>query len=365
MNPGVISVISVEEVNCNEAKRNAEINSKSAGKDVLQALFTSVFGIITVAVFFIFPWTSIPRTDSIIYQSYWMEANLPCATNSLLVAGVRFLQLTTWFNEEKLMSFLIYLKMYSMELILWNLLYILSYVIWSLYFNFNHPLPQLALITIPTWILFMIGIWCIVPSHILSKNHFRMKMKFYMLYQLWQFIVMVLREILSYLFTNAPDGFQFLIPFLVAGCRELDANIRSKLVNKMLLMEDEKAIALHEIIWSSEWSLFIAIRLVGEEFATVCCAVAIVFVLHLKMTLQIIKEKRKINGTENEIVETKKTNLTSLMIAELIEGFTPLIYMICIAMAYYGPNANLFANIGNDYWSDEIDDIVPVFLVWR
>ena len=31
-------------------------------------------------------------------------------------------------------------------------------------------------------------------------------------------------------------------------------------------------------------------------------------------------------------------------------------------MAYYGPNAHLFSNIGNSYWSEELNDIVPAFL---
>ena len=52
---------------------------------------------------------------------------------------------------------------------------------------------------------------------------------------------------------------------------------------------------------------------------------------------------------------------TTLILGELIEGFTPIIYGICTALAYYGPNAFLFANIGNNYWSTEVNDIGPLF----
>ena len=31
-------------------------------------------------------------------------------------------------------------------------------------------------------------------------------------------------------------------------------------------------------------------------------------------------------------------------------------------MAYYGPNAHLYSNIGNSYWNNEIEDIGPVVL---
>ena len=209
MNPDVISVISIQNVICDaEKEENAKIDGKLGLKDMVQALCISLFGIIGISVIFTVPLTSIPRTDSIIYQSHWMEINLPCASNALMVVGARYLQLTTWLIEDEFMSIWIYLKMYSMDVILWNLLYILFYMMWSIYFNFNHPLPQLCfMIVIPTWVLFMIGLWFVLPSRIVEKNDFRKRMKFYMLYQLWQFMTVILREILTYLFANAPGGF--------------------------------------------------------------------------------------------------------------------------------------------------------------
>ena len=56
-----------------------------------------------------------------------------------------------------------------------------------------------------------------------------------------------------------------------------------------------------------------------------------------------------------------KTKIATLIIAELIEGFTPLIYGTCILMAYYGPNAHLLSNIGRTYWGEEIKDIRLLF----
>ena len=76
MNPGAISVISLEEVDYDEEKeRNAKIHSKSMQKNLLKAICISLFGIIAVSIIFAVPWTSIPRTDSIIYQSHWLDTN--------------------------------------------------------------------------------------------------------------------------------------------------------------------------------------------------------------------------------------------------------------------------------------------------
>ena len=362
MSPGRISVISSQDINCaNETEQVILTKSKLELKYVRKALCILIFGIIGLSVLFNIPWTTIPRTDSIIYQSYWMEILFPIAINTLLLVGVRFQQLTTWIKEEELMTIWIYMKMYFLQLAISDVLYISCYVIWSIHLQYNHPMPKLLFVALPGWILFMTGLWFILPSHLISNQDFRQKLIYYMAYQLWHLISVILREILSYLFINIPINFQFLVPFMVAGCRELEKLVRTKLLTKMMGAPDEAATVLLVIHTSSAYALFIAIRLVGASFSTTCCAVAIDFVLHLKLTLQIIKECRRVNGAETENRNTQcGMKFTKLIIAELIEGLTPIIYLICVVMAYYGPNAHLFSNIGNSYWSETIDDIGPL-----
>ena len=150
---------------------------------------------------------------------------------------------------------------------------------------------------------------------------------------------------------------------MVAGLRDLDMRIRSKFVTKMMGEKDEAATAVVAVGTSVDYSTFIAIRVVGAEFATICCTVAIDFVLHLRKTLQIIKEYNKISDartqTLNKAIDTK---ITLLVLAELIEGFTPIIYAISMMMAFYGPNANILSNIGNSYWGKQIDDLWPIYV---
>ena len=55
-------------------------------------------------------------------------------------------------------------------------------------------------------------------------------------------------------------------------------------------------------------------------------------------------------------------NVITLVIGELIDGITPVIYACSMAMAYYGPNAHIFSNVRNNYWSEEIENIGPLFL---
>ena len=165
-----------------------------------------------------------------------------------------------------------------------------------------------------------------------------------------------------YCFANFPAGFQFPVAFAVAACRGLDKRVRSYVITKLMGIPNESALILVTISVSSKWSFFVAIRLVGAEFATICCAVAIDLFLHLRLTYKCIKEHKKVIdvGIANE--NTKKTiNIANLIIPELIEGFSPIIYGFCMAMAYYGPNNHILSNVGNNYWSKPIEDISPIF----
>ena len=71
----------------------------------------------------------------------------------------------------------------------------------------------------------------------------------------------------------------------------------------------------------------------------------------------------KTQGKSVEITYVKNNiKITMLIIAELIEGLTPIIYGVGMAMAYYGPNYHLFSNVGNDYWSTQMKSIRPLFV---
>ena len=362
-----ISVISEESVrefaNHEKTEENSMNNSKSALAKIFESIGISVFGIIGLNLVCIFPWTSVPRTDSIIYQSHWMELLLPTAIIVMISSGSTILDLITWTKEKEIMSMWNYLKIFSTLLIPYTILYVSCCLVWSVYLQYNHPLPLFGLIMIPAIMLQALGLWFVLPSHLLAKNDFRSKLKWYNLYFLCTVVVAFLREVLAMLFFFPPEGFQFLVSFIIAGCRDLDKRVRTKVVTKITGIQDEASTVLLVVIISVEWSLFNASRLVGTEITTICCATAIDFALHLKKTLQIIKNCMKTTDAGIEILSAEShKNISTLIIVELIEGFTPLIYGSGILMAFYGPNTKIFANIGNTHWGKEIEDLSPIYV---
>ena len=358
------SVASVIEIASDEnTEENSMNNSKSASEKIFETIEISVFRIIGFNLVCIILWSCVPRTNSMIYQSHWMESLLPMAIIVMICSGTTILELITWTKEKEIITMWNYLKIFSMLLIPYTILYVSSYLVWCVFLQYNHPLPYFALILIPAVMTQAIGLWFVLPSHLLAKKDFRRKLKWYNLLLLYIVFVALLREGLALLFFYFPEGFQFLVAFIIAGCRDLDKRVRSNMVTKITGIQDEASTVLLVVIISTVWGLFISSRLLASEILTICCITAIDFALHLKKTLQIIKSCIKTTDSGIEIVSLEShKNISTLIIVELIEGFTPLVYGTCILMAFYGPNAKIFANIGNTHWGKEIEDLSPLYV---
>ena len=228
--------------------------------------------------------------------------------------------------------------------------------------GFNHPLPHLGMMVLLTFIIFVFFLWILLPSTLLAEKEFRRKLLIYTGYFYWTIVIAIQKEVLSYLFVNLPAKLQFIVTFVIAACKEFDMKVRSKMVHKMMGDLDEPASILLAVTVNSAYGFFVAIRLVGAELSTVCCAIGIDFFLHIRTTIRIIRQYNKITvSTAHKNMEIRR--LTSkFVIAEAIEGLIPFIYGICMAMAYYGPNGHILGNIKNSYWGyQEIENITKVF----
>ena len=240
--------------------------------------------------------------------------------------------------------------------------HILAYIIWCICLGYNHPLPYLGMLQISGWIAFVIALRFLLPSRFISNEDNWKKICIYIVYLLWCFLLAGQNEVLSYVFANLPEPFQFLVAFMIAACRELDKKARIQLVTKVMGTLDEPGSVLLSIITSVFYGSFVASRIAGATGATVFFIVSIDFALQSRMTLQLIKEYNKVKENDTENGEnTKSFKATKLIVAELIEGFTPMIYAICMAMAYYGPNSGLFFNIKSNFGGQPIEDINYVF----
>ena len=158
----------IQESSENESKTNTMENNVS--KTIRKIVFHSI-SVVAISILFVASWTTIPRTNSIIHQSYWMEILIPTTINWMTIAATDLLNLAIWTQERSVISLLVFLKLYCVYSTPPLLLYILSYMNWCVYLGYNHPMPHVILVTsLPTAFLpwFLFGL-C-YPGHYSRKD---------------------------------------------------------------------------------------------------------------------------------------------------------------------------------------------------
>ena len=324
-----------------------------------------VFSILAVSVVFLSPWTLIQRTNSIIYQTYWFELNFCVAILLLLVAGNEVLKMSTYFNEKSLKSVNVLLKMYLLYLTIWLVPYMIAYLIWCLLLSYNWPIPYLGYNFFITLTAFPFSFWLILPWSLRSKEEFRKNVKLYLQYSFVGLMMGGLREVVSVLFKTLPSYLQFIVAFILPILKNLDTFLQSRLLSKMSGGHDEESIVLLGFAVNAAYSFFVAVRLPGAEVLTVFFFIAVDVVIQLKMTYQIVRLENQVSTGEKKKGNNEKQKMVmKLVIAELTEGVTPVVYAIGFAMAYYGPNASILGNVKNNYWGyKQVDDATYLFLI--
>ena len=107
-------------------------------------------------------------------------------------------------------------------------------------------------------------------------------------------------------------------------------------------------------------SFFLAIT-VGSIATNATCAITIGtdFLMNLWICIKLIHARRK----RSIDIENQIELLQTLVINEMIEFVVPIVYVLCLLAAYYGPNAELIGNVRNSYWQySAIEDISHTIL---
>ena len=289
---------------------------------------------------------SVPRINTIFYPEYWYE------TIYFFVFPVFYSSVNISFNcsvflkEKRLRSVPIVLKVFAWNMLQWMGSYIACYIIWVLILELNHPMPLLLVICqLYTWVALLYGIWILFPRDLMDGSDFRNKMKTYILYSSWWLVMHTQKDILTFIFANKSIYIEWMFAIILPCLKEANKRILTKLVHKMAGADDEASNVLLGIIINVHYSLFIAIRLSGSQIPTIVCMTTIEFMLHLKMTYDLVLLQNKIGIDRNEAKDLKKAKqkaVMKLVLAELCEGMVPLAYAVGFSMMYNGPNYALF-----------------------
>lgn len=364
------SVVSVNEASLKlESMENAKTRATSSS--VKNASYWNVLhniGILLGCVFWVSPLTLIPRHNTILYPTYWFESILVLGVMATLNTALVILDIYAFLNCKIIISMRMVLRMFFWILSVYLIPYCMSYVVWSIFLDYNHPMPQVGPLSLfAAWIFNLFGIWVLIPSDLRGVYEFRQKLQMLLLYLVWWFVVGIQMDGLSFIFENLPSNLQWTIALMLPIAKELNNLVFSKLVFRMAGAENELAISTWTIQMNANYAMFVAIKLAQAEPWTVYAIMAMDFLLNFRTTYQIIQLHNKVALNENGSEDTKrkkKEKITELVLAETIDGLTPLAYAVGFSMAFYGPNAILIGNVGNGYWTYKpVEDIESLFTV--
>ena len=309
----------------------------------------------------------IPRHNSILDPSYWFEVNIPTGMGLFLMTTVMILECIILTEDDSFVSIHHFMRLYFFLFLSWIILYCTCCISWSIVLGHNHPMPFIGLICyFPTKLLSIGSFTILLSLHRLSENRFMEKQKKFMLYELLWILIILLNESLSIIFTKLENSdFQCMIAILIPVFKRLAKSVLSKVVKKLVGTENARANVLLGVSTNITYGLFVATRLAGARNLTITCIALVDLLMQFMMSYKIVHLHAKVViGDQETLQEEKSKEILKLVLAEMCEGLVPLVYAICFAMSYYGPNANFIGNVGIEIWGYKaVDDATRTFLI--
>ena len=317
------------------------------------------FGIVLLGFASTTPFTLIPCHDLVVFPSYWYEIFLPgiLGLNTAFAIGWllarSFLNLRYILNAQNVL-FICLVGMFPPIFLL-----LTTYYIWT-FLGYCYPIPFLGQYTL----LFQRGfssmvIWFYLPKEWRKSSSVKKMMKCFILREIMGIIVIVVYELIVQVIKTSPDKYQPIAALALPACREVYVWISVKLVSRCSNGDNTGSMIILKFFINSHYAVNLCAVL--GSIATDTTTMVLIGVdtsYNVWLCLKIIQMKRKNSNRIDEQVEV----LQDMVLNELVEFLVPLAFMLALAGAYYGPNSELFGNIGNGYWAFEaIEDINQYF----
>ena len=151
-----------------------------------------VITILGVSAIALSPQLLIPRHNPIYYPDYWQVGNMAIVV-AVFCAAMRIMMDCIVFAKEKsLIRIGVFLKMNACYIFIFIVVRYSSYFFWTSIMGFEHPMPLLGILQFFVgWPCYMCFIWRMVmfPSELRMNNAFKIKIKTYVLYEMWWMVI--------------------------------------------------------------------------------------------------------------------------------------------------------------------------------
>ena len=166
-------------------------------------------------------------------------------------------------------------------------------------------------------------------------------------------------KIMLWLFQNLDENYQWTLAFLLLAVRALNFRMLTWCAAKTVGVEDASVTIIAAHFSAMRHVLFLSVNLVNSTTLTSYLILGSDFVINVVSCAKILIY---IKNPSEKNEKRKQSAILVLIVNETVELIGPIIYSLCLLLAYHGPNAEVLGNVKSGLWQYvAIDDIYETY----
>jgi len=311
---------------------------------LLQGLGTSVIPILLIC-----PFTLIPNHNVFEEPEYWFEFPIIILIIYMpQVVAYIVMNCSYWMNISYIQNSRHFLFIGLLGVFDVFILYSVGFIVWTIILEYQYPIPfNSALNCYLTIISFYIALWFRFPIEWRKNKEFRSRLKWFIVAITFNQIITLQYSVIARLLIVFKDRYQWIIAIFLPFIREFNGWTNIKLAQRCCRGDKESVFITCTYSVSTRHSIFLAYVIGARATAkTSYLVLAEDFLINVYICIKLIWiRKRKSMDLRKQIELVQE-----LLINELVEFLVPLEFVICLMIAYYGPNVGIIGDVGNNYW---------------
>ena len=290
-----------------------------------------------------------PQHDPMKFSEYWFEAAIvSCASFAILLPVHYVGNVHLWTGSFGRRSFVtLIIALVACFSLVWTYGFA-SFYVWVNLLNLSYPIPyQIVIImllsTIPTFLV----IWFHFPKSWRQDTVIKTRFKA----AVWGSVTWVFvgtgYQAISLAFQYIPNHINWIMVFVPIPYREFNSWFYPLIIKKLTKHDDDLVIDIIAGHYFGVWHVLFLSRTIGTLLGNLGhLLLAVDFTVNVSFTLAALWYGRK---EQNQL--KKVDHLLSFIINEAVECIIPIAYLLCLLIAFYGPNAEHLGNIKFGGWN--------------
>ena len=323
-------------------------------KHILSGLAGILLPIVVTSIY-----TLVPVHNLILFPQYWYEWLLQFCLSFLVSFAanmvLRFYYVTNIKFVKTIRAFIV---VWFVCLVCTLTVFTIATMIWIYGLRYHNPVPLKGYFLYLTIAIAIPAIfWYHFPKEWHKNRNFRLRFQFYVVGYILNLLQFLGYSIITKSLLVIPDEYQWVMAMFLPFVRIINLWLQMKLSRRSSDGDFHATRIFQTQKVFLGYSLFLAYT-VGS-IATLATSLVIIFedyLINLLVCLKLLYLQHK--DQSPECIEKQTQLLQDLMISEWVEVLSPLCYLLCFLMGYYGPNKDLLGNIGSSYWQyNAVDDV--------